>query len=146
MAYIFEPDIEERIEAARVSAQKILNGEIEGVEDFRLALRYVISRSKGMGIFDEYFDKRTLDELVFEAELVQAKPRDNVDQASKMLKDKPEEAKDLFADWDAEDAMPVSSPAAPPPEKVEDSQFYKDAVRFMETDEFKDEEGSENVG
>lgn len=141
----FEPDVNARIDAAEESAQKVVDGEFADVDEYMMALRAIIADKRHMGFFDDYFKKRTLDELVFEATLVTAKPRDNVDYGSKLLKKDEKATAAITDDWDfsaIDKAQAPAAPAAPDqaaPVAVEETQFWKDAVDFMKSGEFKQE-------
>jgi hypothetical protein len=120
---VFEPYINERIELAKAKAQKVLtNPETE--EELLITLRLFLSRHYGMPLYDEYFLKRTLDELIFEIELVRGVVKDSVSKTSELLSSNKQEAEGLFDDW--KDADISSSP-----------ELDKAAEEFMKTGNFK---------
>jgi hypothetical protein len=63
---ICEPLLQERIERAKERANCILSGTEATEEAINLHFRFYLSKRLHIGIFDEYFDARTLDELALE--------------------------------------------------------------------------------
>jgi hypothetical protein len=64
-----EPFLTERIEAAKKKAKQIIDGKIDDESDLRLVFQFVLCQKYNIPIFDEYFEERTLDELMFEVYL-----------------------------------------------------------------------------
>ena len=126
-----EPFLEERTEAAQKYARKIAHGTVDNVEEFETFLRWVIGKHYGLPIFDSYFERRTLDELIFEATLISELGKDNVQKTSEVIKENQVEAESLFDDWIKEDL--------PKPEKPE-TMFDKEDEEFMKSGKFKGEE------
>jgi len=134
-----EPNFEERVSEAKKRARRIANGEFQDIEDVNFALRFRIGRAYNIPIFHEYFESRTIDELVFECELISVSAETTEEKTSAVIAENKEElAKDLFSDWDT-----VATPATPPPQAppVDDA-----AVEFMKTGKFlgEDEQQGEN--
>lgn len=124
-ARYYEPQLDSRVTRAQARAQTILNGDIKTEEDFTLSLIYIIDRERNKGIFSDYYQERTLDELVFEAELVMAKPLPAAERGSKIIEKAGTEAKEELGDWVEKEMGDM------------DSMFMEDAKTFMETGEFK---------
>ena len=61
-----EPYLQERIEAAKAKAKRIAEGTEATEEGIILIFRFHLAKQLHIGIFDDYFEKRTLDELAFE--------------------------------------------------------------------------------
>ena len=77
----------------------------------------------GKPFFWTYLDDKTIDDMVFELELINLSKKNNVQRGSEMLQTAPKEETDkLFEDWDA---------VAPPKEALADD------LKFMQTGEFK---------
>lgn len=119
-----EPYLEERIAAAKASARAVFDGYDESSLIF--FFRSLICEARRMGIFDPYFEKRTLDDLVFEVEIIRLARTSKETKASELLKAVPkEEAEGMFDDWVDADTAAV------------DSKFDEDAKKFMQSGEFK---------
>lgn len=123
----FEPDVDERITSAQARAQRILSGVMETEEDFMLAMVVVIDRKRNLGLFSDYYKNRTLDELVFEAEIIRDTALPPAQAGSKVIERAGSEAKEELGNWieqSISDMMP-------------DNKFMEDAAEFMKTGEFK---------
>jgi hypothetical protein len=125
--FFFEDNIDERVSRAKERARKLLAGDPESPDDVIYALRAILCREYKMPLFDPYFQDRTIDELVFEIELVRGQQISGTQRGSEMLKEQKEEAQDLFADWEAAETG----------ENLVDEKFVEEAKRFMQTGEFK---------
>lgn len=127
-----EPLLEERIQIAKERARKIANSKLDSEDDLRLYLCYYIGSKYNLPIFSNYFDARTIDELMFEAELLSLKDRPQEQLASDITNEHKEEADALFDDWAEEDQqwVEVSNPMTP--------EFEEMAKKFMQTNEFKE--------
>ena len=64
-----EPFLNERIEAAKQKAKQLIDGKVENEEDLRLIYQFVLCQKYNIPIFDQYFEDRTLDEIMFEVYL-----------------------------------------------------------------------------
>jgi hypothetical protein len=118
-----EPHLVARIEAAEQKARDLIEGRgndedaLEGVLRWRLCLHY------GQPFFWTYLDDKTIDDMIFELELIKLSKKNNVERGSEMLQTAPKEEQDkLFEDWDT---------VAPPTKTLEDD------LKFMQTGEFK---------
>lgn len=122
-----EHNIEERLEAAKDYASKILSGKIDSVEDFRTLLEYRIAEAKGILLFDDVFKKFTLDQLMVMHELIIQQTVPTEQKMSETIASATEEEKDEMFDFmkDIEKAE-------------ENNKFMQDAMNFMETGEFKE--------
>jgi hypothetical protein len=123
-----EPFLLERIEKAKKLAKSLIDGDFEDEESLKMLMRFRLSRELSKGYFDDYFDKRTLDDLVFELELIKLSSRPADSRGSDMLKESPKEAEALFDDWVEED------------DKGIESTFEQDALKFMQSGDFKETE------
>lgn len=122
----FEPYLAERIEKARARARQIIDGQYDDEESLCLALRWFICQNRNRLFFDSYFDDRTLDDLVFEVEMMKLAKQSSTDRGSETLKDAPkEESEALFDDWVEADTNEA------------EKKFEEDAKKFMQTGEFK---------
>jgi hypothetical protein len=66
---IYEPHLEERIKKAEKRAKSIMSGQAEDEEGLILLYRFLLSQRYHIGIFDNYFVERTIDELALEVHL-----------------------------------------------------------------------------
>jgi hypothetical protein len=122
----FEPYLQERIDAAKEKARKIVAGEVESEKELVEAMVLVLSRHYGLPFFDSYFEDRTFDDLIFEVELLKLSRQSNSEQGSGMLAAASKEEKEsLVDDWVEADMASVNK------------QAEEDAKRFMETGNFK---------
>lgn len=126
-----EPDFDERMTAAQSHAQKILTGKVDTEEDLYLVLVMIIDREKKMGMFSDYYKNRTLDELMFEAEIVQGRISSAAELGNKVINNASTEAKEELGDWLEKQFDPVAMD--------KNNQFMKDAEEFMKTSNFKGE-------
>lgn len=120
----YEPHTDERVAAAQAKAQRILTGTVETEAEFILALITIIDRDKKLGLFCDYYKNRTLDELVFEAEIVRGKPLEAAEAGHRAIEGAGQDAKTELGDWIEK-------------ELTADADFMKDAEKFMQTGEFK---------
>ena len=121
-----EPYLMERIDAAREKARKLIDGQYDDEESIVLVLRWFICQARNLGFFDPYFEKRTVDDLVFETEMIRLSRQANTARGSDALKEAPKkEAEALFDDWAAADTTNA------------EKQFEDDAKKFMNSGDFK---------
>jgi hypothetical protein len=79
----------------------------------------------------------TLDQLVFELECIKLSIKSGTEQTSDLLSENKEEASKMFDDWSKEDeGQWVDEPIQNP---MSDEEFQKEAARFMQTGEFKED-------
>jgi hypothetical protein len=131
MDYI-EPNFEIRVKAAKELAQRILGGLAETEEEFLLSLRYVISEARSIPLFSEYFDARTMDELILETELIRAKSViQNSPERTSSIINKDVKEREKLADLFEQDMLKLGTPV------IEDMVNQAD-LDFMSTGEFKE--------
>lgn len=125
-----EPHSEERSKAARAKAERVFNANYgDSMEEALLFLRFVISRHYSIPIFSDYFTDRSLDDLIFESELIRLQTVPIEVQKSEVVKSNKEEAESIFPDeW--EDVEP--------PANGGDQVFNDLATEFMQKNEFKE--------
>jgi len=165
LEYFLENGLEKRIELARLRAKNIYYGNPQSLEDEIFRLRNVLRTEYNIPIFSEYFDKRTLDELIFEVELIvlsKSTPDDKMKDAVKEMnkaKEKGEvsELDSLFDDMDEErkpqKPKPVPMPSNGEPLRKKPDTWVpvssspvspeitdKAAEEFFKTGKFKGEE------
>ena len=63
---LFEPFLQERIEFVKARAANILDGREATEEGLTLQYRFELAQRYHMGIFSDYFENLTLDELALE--------------------------------------------------------------------------------
>jgi len=131
----FEGDIEKRIEKAKKRAESLLSASPEDPSDFIYSLRIILCREYKIPLFDKYFEDRTIDELVFEIELLRGLTKNNVEKGSDLLKNDSAEASALFDDFVEQDSEQIGG--------VDDS-FMEEAKKFMETGNFIEDKQSGN--
>lgn len=149
----FEPFINDRIEAAKEKARRIRDGIIETIEEFELSLRIFIGNYYKIPIFHKYFNDRTLDDLIFEAEIIRLiiNNSDGEPRGAELLRKNREEAEELFSDWIKEEEelgddientemFQQMSKDGENGEEVQwenvDASFLEQAKNFMETGNF----------
>ena len=100
----FEGDIEKRIKAAKEKAERVFYGVKTTIEEETLRLQYVISRHYGIPIFDNYFKDRTLDDLIFEIELISLNSTGGEEKMEEIMTtpEKRQELDGIFDDWNFE--------------------------------------------
>jgi len=130
--------VKERIDAAKEKAAKVRNAQkIETIEEAEMVLRYVISKHYNIPFFDKYFDDRSLDDLVFEVELIMPDRSSAPETISEKIKENKEEISQLADEFEK---------MIDDTESVDDG-FDDMAKQFMETGNFiekKDEELFDN--
>lgn len=132
MSY-YDPEIEERIKIARAKAARLTSNGWETEAEYGLALIIIIDSVLQKGIFDQYYRDRTLDQLVFEAEVV---------RGSKLAPE--EKAAAVIATATKEDQADLSRHMAAEFGDTIDENFLKDAMEFMVSSEFKQPNQKEN--
>lgn len=135
-----ETDMNERIERAKNQARAIVDGTDNSEAAIHYILRSVLSRRYNMPIFDDYFESRSIDELVFEIELWRALEETGAKRGGDLLKENKEEAESLFDDWAAdEEPVPVSDEWNDTTTKELGNSWDKEAESFMKSGKFKGE-------
>lgn len=125
-----EPFLSERIEKAKKKAFDIVNKNHNTIEDSVYYLRYILSRHYNMPFFHEYFEQRTIEELIFEIELIKQSEQSNVEKGKDLLASNKEEAEGLFDDMVKEDE-----------EEMNNVDSFNDlAQEFIRSGKFKGEE------
>ena len=98
--------------AAEKRAERVFNGELENLTDVTDFVKFIIARHYGIPFFDPYFDKRTFDELIFEAKLINLQVTPVEKRASDMLNKNKEEAAEMFDDMEEDEwreVQPISN-------------------------------------
>jgi hypothetical protein len=126
-----EPYLDERVASAKQRARKIANGSVDSELDLRDYLVYYIATKYNMPIFSEYFQARTLDDLIYESELLSLRDRPKEQLASDITNEHKDEADALFDDWAAEDQWND----VPPPIS---SELDEAAKKFMTTNQWSE--------
>jgi hypothetical protein len=129
MIAMLEPETEARIDQAKERAKKIMNREHETLDEIIMYLQIILAQYYHMPIYSEYFKDKTLDELIFEVEIMNLSQQTSTESASKMLTDDKKEAESLFDDWVDEDLK-----------QGNEETWAEEAKNFMETGNFKGEE------
>lgn len=124
----FEPEAEARAISAREMAERIFSGNYKDFDEALMFLRWVISRHYLIPMFDPYFKDRTLDDLVFESELIRLANLPPDKAKTEVVNANKKEAEQIFDDW--EDT----------PEPIQDTAKIDEmAKQFMATDKFTTE-------
>jgi vacuolar-type H+-ATPase subunit H len=132
MDTFLELHLEKRIQEARERANRIVSNQHATFEDNVIYLQAILARHYNMPIFHEYFKNRTIDELIFEIELISAFNKTPESRGQELLKENKEEAASLFDDWAKDDMVEVSQQNF-----MSDDEFSKISQQFMENGEFK---------
>lgn len=124
-----EPFIIERIEKVKKYVDQLVNGELTDEESFIRVLKWNICSYYKIPFFHKYFDDRTLEDLLFESEMIKKTTEsrgDQVKRASNMLQGASKEDIDaIVGKWEDEDIV------------VDDAQLQRD-LEFMQSGEFKE--------
>jgi hypothetical protein len=133
-----EGDIDDRIKLAKQRAESVYYGHSDVLEDQVMRLQFLLSREYNMPLFSDYFEKRTLDQLIFEMELIKLSREPATDKMSDIMKDegKKKELESLFDDWTEENTVDLSDTTG-----YDEEMVFKE---FMETGEFITEEKEDN--
>lgn len=97
-----EPNLEQRIKKAKDRAKKLVDTDFQNEEDLHWWLVFQLSKYYKMPIYSEYFQDRTMDELMFELSMIQEdnKPKDV--KSSEIVNENLEEAQGIFDDFEDE--------------------------------------------
>ncbi len=144
-----EVSIEDRIAKAQKLAKEIFNGEYDSMAKTELFLRVLISKHYNIPIFSDYFTNLTLDQLIFEVEMVKEMSSTPEERMKEKAEANKEELDNLFADWDAEDIPQPdisSQNISNNPKDWEDvtdkplgRSLDEEIKRFMDSGKFKNE-------
>jgi hypothetical protein len=126
---MFEPHLEERIDAAKEYARAIMTKQHKTMDDMILYLQITLAKHYGWGIYDPYFKDKTIDQLIFEVEVITMNTQSSPEVASALLKEGGKEAEGLFDDM-VEADMKVA---------MSDDEWKTTAAKFMQTGEFTEE-------
>lgn len=132
MDTFLELHLDKRIQEAKSRAERIMLNKHNSLEDGVFYLRSILSNHYRLPIFHEYFEKRTIDELIFEIELINAYNKPISDRGQDMLKENKEDASSLFDDMFDDDMVEVSNNNI-----MQDSEFEELSKQFMQSGEFK---------
>lgn len=145
MQYI-EQHLEERIDSAKKRALAVKTAaSVQTVEEAELVLRMIISNHYKIPFFDEYFDKRTIDELFFEAELIALHSSSDEQNTSRTIKESKKEIAGLADEMEKEleDEWKAMESAEPLDPTQKGDPMLAMAKRFMETGSFIGEMGND---
>ena len=130
-----EPHLAERIDAVKRYAAFIKAGkDVVSLDDAEMVLRHVISKHYNIPMFDEYFEKRTIDQLFFEVELIMPAKEITTGQISEAIKQNQSEI-DAIADEEMEEWVEPQSNIP----SVENDPIFLMAKEFMKTGKFLNE-------
>jgi hypothetical protein len=121
----------DQIKIGKQRAKDIISSKSDKYEDIELIFRWQLCRIYNIPMFSEYFENRSLSDLVMEFELHRLANQTQEQQASAAIKESKEEIENLFSDFEAEDIQ-----QAPP---MSDEEFNK-MKSFMESGKFIGEE------
>ena len=128
--YTPEGDIGKRIEDAKKYAATVFYGQGTKLDDDLLRLHFQLSQHYMIPLYSPYFKERTLDELVFEWELINLSKKPAGDTMKEIMasEDDKKELESLFDDWDTNNSVDLS----------ENIEYDEDEMvkKFMETGEF----------
>jgi hypothetical protein len=122
--------IDQQIELGKKRAQDLLSGKDLDEKSVELLMRFALSKRYNIPIFDEYFSKRTIEDLAFELELHMYDAKDKNVKTADLVKENKEEMEDFFDDMAEEDTVP--------PMSEEELKMYQE---FMQTGDFIDNKG-----
>lgn len=131
-------DIERRIEYAKGVASKISTGHYETYDECVLVLKWYICQHSSKSIWDDYFERLTLEQLIVEYELIRLSNRTPEEVSKEVITQNKEEIEDLFDDWMEEPKTKVSDwqKVNESDIKGSDEEFDKQAEKFMQTGQF----------
>lgn len=125
-----EPFLTERLDLALAKARRLVQNNIESLDDLNMALRAAISNYYGFPLFDKYFEDKTIDQLAFEAFYIKEKNTTGSQTAAQEAAANPDEAIRAIEDDFAAFEMPEPSP-----------EEKKKMVEFMQSGRFPAEQG-----
>lgn len=136
----FEPFLLERIQKAKEYASLIKNGRnITKLEDIEMSLRYVLSKHYKIPMFHDYFEKLTIDQLFFEAELIVSEYKTHTQTVSETIQENKSEIDSLVEEMESDwNDMAVD-------ESLESDPVFQMAKDFMKTGKFLNEQDSKQV-
>lgn len=159
----FEGDLETRIKEAKAKAKRVYYNTSESLDEETLRLQFILAKHYNMPIFDKYFDSRTIDDLIFEIELLKLATSSDEEKMEDIVtkEENRKELEGLFDDWAGPVKKPTPKKPAPTPEpsngeplkktaekteenakwvdvpgQISDDQFLKQAEAFMKSGEF----------
>ena len=95
-----ENDLDERIERCQTEANKIAFGELETDDDLFDRMKYILSRHYNIPFFSKDLNNLTLDEIMFEVCLINAREKPVAEKAEEYIRENLDEAAALFDDFD----------------------------------------------
>lgn len=153
---MYEPELDKRIEQAKKRAETVYYGTSSTLDDEIMRLCFILSREYKIPIFSQYFVDRTVDELIFEVELIRLSKTTGEKKMADIVQDKDskKELDSLFDDWGdppkAETPKNQGLARSVPqtkkeeehktwvdlPTSIDDNDMMEQAKKFMETGEF----------
>lgn len=125
----FEPFSEERAVLAKEKASRVFNGNYKDYSEVLLYLIWILAQHYKIPVFDSYFKDRSLDDLIFEVELIRLQRLPPEEHKSEVINQNRKEAEELFDDFEDEEMISPES----------DDSFNEMAKKFMETNDFLEE-------
>jgi hypothetical protein len=92
--------IEQRAKAAQEKARKIINGEVETVDDLVRRMMFILSKHYNIPFFSEFLETLTLDQLFLEISLITEKEKTPEQKTSEMIVNNRSELESLFDDME----------------------------------------------
>lgn len=167
-------DYDSRVEAAKTLAEDIYYKRNPTAGNSILFIQVLLAKHYNIPIFSDYFKERTVEELIFELEIInlfrltpEDRTKELIEKAKKSTAEGDEnELKSIFSDWEEErvkklnyskglennkekDDDKVPDPDVQwitPDESGLNDDFIKDAKKFMETGEFKNDNDNDDKG
>lgn len=154
----FEGNLEIRINAAKQKAEDVYYGKGKTLEEEVTRLQFILAREYQIPLFDAYFLNKTIDDLVFEIEIIKLSKQGSGARVADIMKSEKnkEELSSLFDDWDkpatkqskaATKPLPKAPMAPQPPVGVKDvvkdewtdipgDKAQDDMIQFLKTGKF----------
>jgi len=137
-------DIQARMKAAKEKAEKISTGRYDTYEECIMVLQWAISNRRNIPLWSQYFEDLTLDQLVFEYEMIKVSEQSPEDRAQEIVENNQEEMQGLFDDWADEDTSPAQVSkewvdSMPESAVMSEEEILAEERKFMETGEFEQE-------
>ena len=134
-----EVDFEERCEVAKKVAWRVFNGVGETEEEHEFFFRMILSEHYNIPMFSDFFLNLTLDQLIFEVEMVRLRTQTKEDRVTDMATrpESQEEISGLFDDLqEGDEKVDENWEEA----SIEDTSDVDEAMQnFMDTGKFQGE-------
>lgn len=118
--------LEIQLERGKEKASKVFHNKDLSFDEQILALRFFLSRHYNIPLFSKYLTNRTVEEIIFEVELIKLSRTPTAQNTSALMNENKKEIESMFDDFVEQDAEPFEI-------TDKDKQIFGE---FMKTGEF----------